>query len=338
MTAIEIPFRPGAEEQLARRTNARRRDGKWPVPYVYSEDIEVAVNAALVTDRPLLLRGEPGSGKSTLARDVAATLSRRYYEETITSRTTASDLLWRFDAVARLGDASVDPARAAVRGNYLEPSILWWAFDPSSAWCCRRAGEDPGEGTRDDGAVVLLDEIDKADPDVPNDLLLVLGEKRFVVADADDPRPMIERKRKVLIVITSNGERDLPPAFLRRCVSLTLNDPVHGAMAGDSASTKRLNTIVQIHLGVDRRNNELPDQGPPLAPATLAGLVERIVALYSGQPDDVRRPGTAELLDAVRASAALGYDEGSEHWKLLTRSLLYKEPGNPDAAATSNRP
>jgi len=337
MTAIDLPFQPGAKEQLERRAGTRRLDGRWPTPYVYNDEIEVAVNAALVTDRPLLLRGEPGSGKSSLARDVAFSLGRSYYEETITSRTTAADLLWRFDAVARLGDASIDAARAAVRSNYIEPSILWWAFDPSSAWCCPRADKDPGEGKGSAGAVVLLDEIDKADPDVPNDLLLVLGEKRFVVADAGDPRPTIKRGRPVLVVITSNGERDLPPAFLRRCVSLTLSDPVHSAMAGDPRSTERLNAIVQIHLGVDRRNSGLPDSGPPLEPAAIARLIARIVELYNGQPEDVRRPGTAELLDAVRALAALGYDEGSEQWKMLTRSLLYKEQGNPDQAVLGSK-
>jgi MoxR-like ATPase len=337
MTAIEIPFQPGSEEQLARRTDTRRSDGRWPVPYVYTPDIEVAVNAALVTDRPLLLRGEPGSGKSTLARDVALALGRSYYEETITSRTTAADLLWRFDAVARLGDASFDPKRAAMRKHYLEPSTLWWAFDPNSVSDSARPRSDPGEGSGGAGAVVLLDEIDKADPDVPNDLLLVLGEKRFVVADADDPRPTIERKRKVLVMITSNGERDLPPAFLRRCVSLTLHDPVRGAMSNDAASIKLLDMIVQLHLEVDRRNNQQLNRGLPLASAKLAGLIARIITLYQGQPDDVRRPGTAEFLDAVRAILALGYDQASEHWKLLTRSLLFKEMGNPDVAATSIR-
>src|SRR4051812_46897247 len=99
------PFHPRSAEQKERRTNVRQPDGRSHVPYVYSDEIIIAVNAALATGRPLLLRGTPGSGKSTLARDAALALDRDFFEKVITSHTSATDLLWEFDAVARLSDA-----------------------------------------------------------------------------------------------------------------------------------------------------------------------------------------------------------------------------------------
>ena len=165
-----------------------RRDG---AVYVYTEKIVLAVNVALATGRLLLVRGPTGSGKSSLAYNVARCQGWRYYEEVISSRTQARDLQWTFDAVRRLSDAQANQLQTHLAA-YVEPGVLWWAFDRASA---RRRGwppeeadflpaEDPRVGTDSERCVVLLDEMDKADPDVPNDLLVTLGSFQFVVREA----------------------------------------------------------------------------------------------------------------------------------------------------------
>ena len=186
--------------------------------YVYTPRTILALNVAMVTNRPLLISGEPGSGKSTLARNVAAALSRWYYKETITSRTRASDLLWTFDALRRLSDASMPDQPLLEKRYYVDPGTLWWAFDPGSAHQRGTTGKimkehrvrEPGErrGIASDGrTVVLLDEIDKADPDVPNDLLEPFDLKSFTVRETNDP---VIATREVLLILTTNGERELP--------------------------------------------------------------------------------------------------------------------------------
>src|SRR5689334_632362 len=108
--------------------------------YVLFPELELAISVARTTGRPLLLGGTPGCGKSTLARDIALSLGFRFYQEVITSHTRARDLLWRFDAVRRLGDATHDPAKAMVLDHYVEPGVLWWAFNPDLA---ATRGADP---------------------------------------------------------------------------------------------------------------------------------------------------------------------------------------------------
>ena len=181
-----------------------RRDG---LVYDYDYDLHLAVEIALATGRPLLLRGDPGSGKSSLAAFVARNLNWRYYEHTVTADTRAQDLLCSYDLVRRLGDAQ---ARAGQRDtaplndlDYVEPGVLWWVFNPESA---EQRGfieasiaerprlrppsskaKDPHEEInlerRPDRAVVLIDELDKADPAVPNALLVPLGSNKFRVSD-----------------------------------------------------------------------------------------------------------------------------------------------------------
>ena len=306
MSEAAYPFNPNTGDQLNRRSTFTRSDGSGYVPYIYSDDIVLAVNAALATRRPLLLRGVPGCGKSTLARDVALALDREFDEKVITSRTTATDLLWEFDAVARLSDAGADPKRAADKSQYVHRGLLWRAFAP--------------EPKRVRGTVVLIDEIDKADPDVPNDLLVPLGEDRFLVTDLTSLQP-IERQRDVLVIITTNGERDLPPAFLRRCVVLTLEDP--------SNNPSSLRRIAQAHLTAMYRGKPMPP--PPLDINLLDEIVKRGEQLMKDLPGGARRPGTAEILDAFKACLELRIDSASPAWQTLTRVLLYKETGNPDA-------
>jgi MoxR-like ATPase len=290
----------------------RRGDEAPARGYVYDAEgrITLAVNVALATGRPLLVRGRPGSGKSSLAADVARRLGWRYYENTITSRTRARDLLWFFDAVRRLSDASAGTLRNQLA--YVTPGVLWWAFSPESA-AARGMPDDaladvrlerlpdpsPRPGER---AVVLLDEIDKADPDVPNDLLLPLGALWFTVSEVDDG-PTVAGAIPPLVLITTNEERDLPRAFVRRCVVLTLPDP----------SPDRMIDIATAHFE-DRVTRERLDE--------VLTAYEQIRKMRT---PEAHEPNLAEYLDAVAAATALGMRaELGDHWAEFLEFTLRK--------------
>ena len=301
-----------------------RRDG---LLYDCEPDLQLAVEVALVTGRPLLLRGNPGSGKSSLAAFVARALNRRYYEHVVTSTTRAADLLWRFDPVKRLSDAQADGV--AHDAQYIEPGALWWAFDSESA---RHRGiaagtvkeaVDPNEELNRDRdprrSVVLIDELDKADPDVPNGLLVPLGSASFSVEQLgiEVTRPPVapdDLKHSglspLLVVITTNEERDLPPAFLRRCVDYTLPDP----------DKERLVAIGRLHLEAEAGHVGPDDE------TLLDALAARVEGMARTARDRRERPpSTAEYLDAVRACRALEIAVGnSRAWKLLARATLDK--------------
>lgn len=301
-----------------------RRDGRV---YVMDDALRLAIEVALVTGRPLLLRGEPGSGKSSLAAYVARNFGWRYYEHVVTTRTEARDLLWRYDAVQRLADAQVRRDREAPLPDwaYVEPGVLWWAFDPDTAArrgapfnaVLTRPASEPNSDVngkrRRSHAVVLIDELDKADPDVPNALLVPLGSSRFVVSDAGDVEVLRQRRAAdeslgdLLVVLTTNDERDLPPAFLRRCVVHTLRHPGAGGLVEIATRT----------YGSDATFGRTGlFQG--LADAVWRLRLEAI-ALRE------RPPSTAEFLDAVRTCLALQItpDDG-EAWKVVADVTLRK--------------
>jgi len=288
--------------------------------YVYSPQIILAVNLALSTNRPLIISGEPGSGKTTLAINAARILERWFFKETVTSRTRAEDLLWRFDTLRRLNDAqSRNRAALLPRQHYVEPGTLWWAFDPTSAAARGRQSavdaaeyaKNPGLAGRDDRAVVLLDEIDKADPDLPNDLLEPFDVGSFTVRDTNDP---IERTRDVLLMLTTNGERELPPAFLRRCVALKLPDPTD-------------DWFVKI---AERRLHETEQASPLLRDVAAEVMAWRQRTRKAG----VRAPGTAEYLDAVLACRELGITPASTAWRDVALAVLWKNDKEPPPAPT----
>jgi MoxR-like ATPase len=301
----------------------RLGDDVAPGRYVYDEGdehpgrIELAVNVALATGRPLLVRGLPGTGKSSLAADVAEKLRWRYYESVVSSRTQARDLQWTFDAVKRLSDAQIAGAGGdAATGlpddaAYIKPGVLWWAFDREQA---RRRGltqaelaeaglatlTDPAEPRGSRRAVVLIDEIDKADPDVPNDLLVPLGSFRFELDDTT----VVQAREPPLVIITTNEERDLPRAFLRRCVTLLLEPP----------KDPRLRRIARAHFPDD------PDD------ATLAEILTQYRTVQARQHSHgTPQASIAEFLDAVAACRNLGADPGDAAlWKHVTELTLDK--------------
>src|SRR6187200_1036955 len=164
--------------------------------YVASDDLRVAVNAAIALQRPLLVKGEPGTGKTVLAHEVAQSLGLDLIEWHIKSTTKAQQGLYEYDAVSRLRDGQLGDERVHDIGNYIVRGKLWDAFEA------------------DRPHVLLIDEIDKADIECPNDLLLELDRMQFFVYET---RKTVVAKHRPVVIITSNNEKELPDAFLRRC-------------------------------------------------------------------------------------------------------------------------
>src|SRR6202521_3124350 len=164
--------------------------------YVADEDLKLAVNAAITLERPLLIKGEPGTGKTMLAEEVARSLAKPLFQWHIKSTTKAQQGLYEYDAVSRLRDSQLGNERVGDIANYIVKGVLWQGF------------ESPQQ------AVVLVDEIDKADIEFPNDLLRELDRMEFFVYET---RLTVKARHRPIIFITSNNEKELPDAFLRRC-------------------------------------------------------------------------------------------------------------------------
>ncbi|MEM7354301.1 MAG: MoxR family ATPase [Acidobacteriota bacterium] len=299
------------------RQQPDRRDG---AVYQMAPELHLAVEVALVTGRPLLLRGEPGTGKSSLAAYLARRLDWRYYELVATSATTATDLQWRFDAVRRLSDAQGGGARD--ESEYVEPGVLWWAFDRPTA--LQQSSPEPNS---DDNAqrnahraVVLIDEIDKAHPDVPNALLVALGSNQLTIPYLPDPiqidaaAPPLDLPReasvsRVLVVVTTNEERELPRAFIRRCVTFRLQHPDVGELVD----------IAKLHFATVEAKLTAGDE-------TLArAIAKKVVDLRTQAAAGEHKPSTAEFLDALRACRGfVEVDEKDPRWQLIEQVTLRK--------------
>ncbi|GGU79729.1 AAA family ATPase [Lentzea flava] len=280
--------------------------------YVCPDVLALAVRVARATARPLLLFGAPGSGKSSLAKFIAARDDLRYYEHVITARTTARDLLWSFDSVRRLSDAQTRTGVKADR-HYVMPGALWWAFDRASALGHVRATEpyaDWNSSRADHGAIVLIDEIDKADPDVPNSLLIPLADRYFTVTDLDGAPDVHETSTpQSLIVITSNEERELPPAFERRCVVHRLDDH----------DDEMLETIAGNHAP--------KDSDYPL-PYLISQLKE---ARNTARDEQRRQPSTAEFIDAIKACIGENITTPEHsHMKDIIKMIFEKDTRSDD--------
>lgn len=270
------------------------------VHVIDAESIE-AVNAALAAGRPLLVRGEPGTGKSQLARAAAVALGRALVSHVVDSRTETRDLLWSLDAVARLAQAQLmgalhgaDPEavkQAIDVRRFVQPGPLWWAFQWHSAQkqaLCVGSNEPPTPPNWQPGhgVVVLIDEIDKADPAVPNGLLDALGHGRFDHPLGGGQVITMDRAHAPLVVITTNEERSLPDAFLRRCLVLQLALPEEPGALEDALMAR-----ARAHF-------------PPSKCADT--VLRRAAVLLRADREELRRrdlspPGLAEYLDLIRA-------------------------------------
>lgn len=267
--------------------------GTWPVS-VHRFDAETAsaLRAAEAAGRPLLLRGAPGTGKSQTARAAAtaAAPQRLFLSIVIDGRTEAQDLQWRYDAIGRLSDAHASGSAAKDAAHYVSPGPLWWAFEWKEAneqWERRKQGDrpqSPHDWKPEHGTVLLIDEIDKADPDLPNAFLEVLGNQGFSVPFLG--QSVVRGATPPLVIITTNEERELPDAFLRRCFVHILKPPADLVAMG------------RRHLARRR-----------LEGRCFTKVLERAAELIA--KDQVRArelktyaPGLAEYLDLVIALAA----------------------------------
>ena len=241
--------------------------------YVATEDLMVAVNAAIRLERPLLVKGEPGTGKTELARQVAAALGLRLIEWHVKSTTRAQQGLYEYDAVSRLRDSQLGDARVRDVGNYIKPGKLWDAF------------------AADQKVVLLIDEIDKADIEFPNDLLLELDRMEFHVHETGET---VEARHRPIIIITSNNEKELPDAFLRRCF-------FHFIAFPDTATMMR---IIDVHF---------PDIKSTLVRAALTRFYE-----VRETPGLKKKPSTSEVLDWLKLLMADDMDPAALRADLRT--------------------
>lgn len=293
------------------------KQGSWPKAiHVFEKDDVYALMAAEAAERPLLIRGEPGTGKSQLARAAAVATGRLFLSVVVNARTECQDLQWQFDAVARLGEAQAlahcpaeeIPARMHPR-RFLTPGPLWWVFDWSSAVdqfqkCTHpleKAPQPPEGWQPQQGSVLLIDEIDKADTDLPNGLLETLGNGDFTVPYlGQSVRQSPDCPRLPLVIITTNEERELPAAFLRRCLVRQLRLP-----ETDAELLKLLCARGEVHVGTRCTAAVRQKAGELL-------LEDRKTASCQGLP----APGQAEYLDLLRAVCELTPDE-AEQQRLL---------------------
>jgi len=223
--------------------------------YVATDDLMMAVNAAVTLERPILVKGEPGTGKTQLAIEVAQALGKPLYEWHIKSTTKAQQGLYEYDAVARLRDSQLGDERVHHIGNYIVRGKLWDAFE---------SREQP---------VLLIDEVDKADIEFPNDLLRELDRMEFFVYET---KQLVKAVHRPIIVITSNNEKELPDAFLRRCFFHYIKFP-------DKQTMQR---IIDVHF-------------PGLKKSLLT---EALNAFYKVRdvPGLKKKPSTSELLDWIK--------------------------------------
>ena len=223
--------------------------------YVATDDLKVAVNAAIVLERPLLVKGEPGTGKTVLAEEVAKALGAPLLTWHIKSTTKAQQGLYEYDAVSRLRDSQLGDARVSDIANYIKRGKLWEAF------------------THPERPVLLIDEIDKADIEFPNDLLLELDRMEFHVYETGQT---IKAAKRPIVMITSNNEKELPDAFLRRCFFHYIKFP----------EMETMQQIVEVHFpGIKQR---------------LVAETMRIFFEVRNVPGLKKKPSTSELLDWLK--------------------------------------
>lgn len=232
--------------------------------YVATDDLKIAVNAAVTLERPLLIKGEPGTGKTVLAQEMAKALGAELLEWHIKSTTKAQQGLYEYDAVARLRDSQLGEERATDVRHYIKRGKLWEAF------------------TAEARPILLIDEIDKADIEFPNDLLQELDRMEFFVYETGET---IQARQRPIVVITSNNEKELPDAFLRRCFFHYIKFP----------DTETMESIVDVHFpGIKKR---------------LVAEALNVFYQLRETPGLKKKPSTSELLDWLKLLMSEDVDE-----------------------------
>ncbi|MEH6570868.1 MAG: MoxR family ATPase [Halioglobus sp.] len=223
--------------------------------YIATADLQMAVNAAVTLERPLLIKGEPGTGKTMLAEEVALGLGMKLIQWHIKSTTKAQQGLYEYDAVSRLRDSQLGDGKVHDIANYIKKGKLWEAF------------------TADEQVVLLIDEVDKADIEFPNDLLVELDRMEFFVYETGET---VKAKQRPIIIITSNNEKELPDAFLRRCFFHFINFP----------DRETMREIVDVHY-----------------PNITQELVQEAMEMFfdlRAIPGLKKKPSTSELIDWLK--------------------------------------
>ena len=223
--------------------------------YITTEDLEMAVNAAINLEKPLLVKGEPGTGKTELAKQVAIKLGLTLFEWNIKSTTKAHQGLYEYDAVSRLRDSQLGDKKVNDIKNYIKKGTIWSAF------------------SSEEKAVLLIDEIDKADIEFPNDLLHELDKMKFLVYETGE---VIYANKRPIVIITSNNEKELPDAFLRRCFFHYIQFPDH----------ETLKKIINVHF-------------PDIKKNLLQSALEIFFDIRE-VPGLKKKPSTSEILDWIK--------------------------------------
>ena len=223
--------------------------------YVATEDLKIAVNAAVTLERPLLVKGEPGTGKTELAKQVASSLGLQLYEWNIKSTTKAQQGLYEYDAISRLRDSQLGDKKVEDITNYIKKGKLWQAFESKEK------------------VVLLIDEVDKADIEFPNDLLQELDKMAFHVYETGEN---VAAEKRLVVIITSNNEKELPDAFLRRCFFHYIKFP----------DQETLEKIVRVHY-------------PNIKQNLLSTALRQFFELRE-QPGLKKKPSTSEALDWLK--------------------------------------
>ena len=223
--------------------------------YISTTDLTIAVNAAITLERPLLVKGEPGTGKTELAKQVASSLGLEIFEWSIKSTTRAQQGLYEYDAVSRLRDSQIGDQNVSDISKYIKKGKIWNSFESNNK------------------SVLLIDEIDKADVEFPNDLLQELDKMEFYVYETGE---LVQSKNRPIVIITSNNEKELPDAFLRRCFFHYIQFP----------DNETLSKIIKVHF-------------PDIKKALLDRALTRFFEIRE-TPGLKKKPSTSEILDWLK--------------------------------------
>ncbi len=248
--------------------------------YIATEDLKMAVNAAITLERPLLVKGEPGTGKTELAKQIASKLDLEILEWNIKSTTRAHQGLYEYDAVSRLRDSQLGEEKVKDIKNYIKKGTIWSAFDSKKK------------------VVLLIDEIDKADIEFPNDLLQELDKMQFHVYETGET---IRAEQRPIVIITSNNEKELPDAFLRRCFFHYIKFP----------DKETLTKIIKVHF-------------PDIKSTLLQTALENFFNVRE-VPGLKKKPSTSEILDWIKL--LLAEDISSEDLRQNPKDMLPKLHG-----------